>query len=151
MCSSDLKFYKHEGFLFRGNQICVPACSLRELLVRESHSGGLMSHFGVLKTLDILSEHFYWPRMRRDVERICSKCIACRKAKSKSMPHGLYTPLPVPTEPWVDISMDFVLGLPRTQKGSDSIFVVVDRFSKMAHFITCHQTNNASKLIMHQI
>ena len=111
--------------------------------MRESHSGGLMGHFGVHKTLDILSKHFYWPRMRRDVERICSKCIACRKAKYKSMPHGLYTPLPVPTEPWVDISMDFVLGLRRTQKGSDSIFVVVDKFSKMAHFIACHQTDNA--------
>lgn len=140
------KFYRHEGFLFRGHQICVPSCSLRELLVRESHSGGLMGHFGVHKTLDILAEHFYWPCMRRDVERICSKCIACRQAKSKSMPHGLYTPLTVPTEPWVDISMDFVLGLPRTRKGRDSIFVVVDRFSKMAHFIACHQTDNASHI-----
>ena len=102
-----------------------------------------MGHFGVHKTLDILFEHFYWPRMRRDVERICSRCIACRQAKSKSMPHGLYTPLPVPTEPWVDISMDFVLGLPRTRKGRDSIFVVVDRFSKMAHFIACHKIDNA--------
>ncbi|KAF7826402.1 Transposon Ty3-G Gag-Pol polyprotein [Senna tora] len=103
------KFYRLEGFLFRGNRICVPICSVRELLVRESHSGGLMGHFGVHKTLDTLSEHFYWPHMRKDVEKICSKCIACRHAKSKSMPHGLYTPLPIPTHPWTDISMDFVL------------------------------------------
>ncbi|KAF7821063.1 Transposon Ty3-I Gag-Pol polyprotein [Senna tora] len=58
----------------------------------------------------MLNEHFYWPNKRKDVEKICAKCIACKQAKSKSMPHGLYTPLPVPTEPWTDISMDFVLG-----------------------------------------
>ena len=81
--------------------------------------------------------------MCRDVERICFRCIACRQAKSKSIPHGLYTPLPIATEPWVDVSMDFVLGLPRTRKGRDSIFVVVDRFSKIAHFIAYHQTDNA--------
>ncbi|MCS5023630.1 transposase family protein, partial [Staphylococcus aureus] len=140
------KFFKHESFLFKENNLCIPNCSLRELLVREAHSGVLMGHFGVTKTLGVLHEHFYWPHMKHDVERICDRCITCKQAKSKTQPHGLYMPLPIPSEPWVDISMDFVLGLPRTKGGKDSIFVVVDRFSKMAHFIPCHKTDDASNI-----
>jgi hypothetical protein len=140
------KFYRIDGYLFRENRLCVPNSSMRELLVREAHGGGLMGHFGVRKTLDMLHEHFFWPKMKRDVERVCSRCVTCRQAKSRVLPHGLYTPLPVPSAPWVDISMDFVLGLPRSRKGRDSIFVVVDRFSKMAHFIPCHKTDDATHI-----
>ena len=105
-----------------------------------------MDHFGWKKTYEMLANHFYWPKMRRDVERFVQRCIACHKAKSKLSPHGLYTPLPVPSAPWEDISMDFVLGLPRTKRGRDSIFVAVDQFSKLAHFIPCHKSDDASHM-----
>ena len=82
--------------------------------------------------------------MKRDVDGICVRCVTCRQAKSRVQPHGLYMPLPILSKPWIDISMDFMLGLPRSKHDRDSIFVVVDRFSKMTHFIPCHKIDNVS-------
>ena len=115
-------FHLHDGFLFRANKLCIPDCSVRLLLLQEAHVGGLMGHFGAKKTESVLIDHFFWPRMRRDVERYVLCCEICRKAKSRLNPHGLYTPLSIPSTPWEDISMDFVIGLPRTQRESDSGF-----------------------------
>ncbi|WVZ93958.1 hypothetical protein U9M48_039907 [Paspalum notatum var. saurae] len=109
------KYVINEGFVFRANRLCILVGSVHLFLLQEAHGGGLMGHFGAKKTEAVLSAHFFWPKMRRDVE----------------------------STPWEDISMDFVLGLPRTKRGRDIIFVVVDRFSKMAHFIPCHKSDDA--------
>ena len=137
------KYVLNDGYLFRANRLCIPVGSVRLLLLQEAHGGGLMGHFGATKTLDVLANHFFLPQMRRNVQRFVSRCTTCQKAKSHLNPHGLYMPLPVPSIPWADISMDFVLGLPRTKRGRDNVFVVVDRFSKMAHFIPCHKSDDA--------
>ena len=98
-----------EGFLFTGTRLCVLKCSTRELLIREVHRGSLVGHYGENKTLTILREHYYWPVMERDVQDILKRCGTCQLAKSHSLPHDLYTSLPIPTAPWVDVSMDFIL------------------------------------------
>lgn len=74
-----------------------------------------MGHFGIHKTLNILYEYFYWSYMKYDVQSICDKCITRRQVKSKVKPHGFYTPLPLPTYSWIDICLDFILGLPSTK------------------------------------
>jgi hypothetical protein len=75
--------------------------------------------------------------MRADVKKFVNICKICQYEKGKKHTIGLYQPFHIPDRTLDAISMDFLLGLPRTQRGSDSIFVVVDRFSNMAHFIPC--------------
>ena len=114
-------------------------------MVREAHGGTLAGHFGLNKTIDNLREHFYWPKMGGDIHKFISASSICQKAKSR-FHQGLYTPLLVPSQHWNDVSMDFIVALPRTQRGKDAITVVVDRFSKMAHFIHCHETDDATHI-----
>ena len=84
------KFYKLDGYLFRENKLYVPNSSMRELFVREAHGGGLMGHFGVRKTLDVLHEHFFWPKMKCDLERACARCIPVGRPNLESY-HMDYT------------------------------------------------------------
>jgi hypothetical protein len=132
-----------DGWLFKNNRLCVPKTSVRESLIKEMHEGGLAGHFGVEKTIAMVLGYFYWPKLARDIEHVIRKCRVCQLAKSSTNPHGLYMPLPTPQAPWEDVSLDFITGLPRTQRNKDSIMVVVDRFSKMAHFVACHTTHDA--------
>ena len=81
----------------------------------EAHRARLVGHFGEKRMLEALKDHLYWPIMIRDVHRIVEQCVTCKKTKSKEMAQGLYMLLPVPNHPWEDISMNFILGLPRTQ------------------------------------
>jgi hypothetical protein len=135
-----------EGLLFRGNQVCIPNCSMRENSLKEKHSGGLAGHFGHDKTFVKLNESYFWLGMRSYVKRFVDRCRVCQHSKGKKHNAGIYQPLPIPERPWEVISMDFVLGLPRTQRGVDSIFVVMERFSKMEHFIPCQKTSDATHI-----
>jgi hypothetical protein len=119
---------------------------MRENLLKEKHSGGLAGHFGHDKMFAKLSESYFWPGMRADVKKFVDRCRICQHSKGRKQNAGLYQPLLIPERPWEAISMDFVLGLSRMQRGVDSIFVVVDRFSKMAHFVPCQKTSNATHI-----
>ena len=81
-------YFRHDGYLLRDKRLCVPKGSIRDLLIKEAHEGGLMGHFGVQNIYDTLHEHFYWSHMKHDMHKFCDKCLVCKKAKSKVMPHG---------------------------------------------------------------
>ena len=127
----------HDGFLFKSTQLCLPTTSIREYVVHELHSGGCCRHLGRDKILALVNNIYYWPRMKTNVIPICERGQTCQLEKSNKNT-GLYQPLTVPHTPWEDISMDFVLGLPKTPRKVDSSFLVVDHFSKMAHFISLY-------------
>ncbi|GKC36230.1 putative reverse transcriptase domain-containing protein, partial [Tanacetum coccineum] len=114
-------YHVQDVFLFKGPQFCIPDCSLKEKIVDELHALG---HFGQDKSIALVGRKYFWPKLRRNVTRHVERCQVCQRSKGVSTNVGLYTPLPVPSSPWNDVSMDFILGLPCTQRRKDSIMVV---------------------------
>ncbi|GJP62189.1 hypothetical protein CLOP_g19278 [Closterium sp. NIES-67] len=129
------------------SRLWVPGYDLfRTLLIQESHDNPTSGHFGVDKTLKMLQRNHYWPNMADDVRKYVSSCTACQIMKS---PHqraaGLLQPLDPPERPWQHVTMDYVTGLLAGPSGNDAILVVVDRLTKMAHFIACQQSITAEQ------
>ncbi|WVZ76567.1 hypothetical protein U9M48_024532 [Paspalum notatum var. saurae] len=104
-------------------------------------------HPGSTKMYYDLKERFWWPGMKRAVAEYVAVCDTCQRVKAEHQrPAGLLQPLKVPEWKWEEITMDFIVGLPRTQKGYNSIWVVVDRLTKIAHFIPVNTTYSGARL-----
>ena len=105
-------------------------------------------HFGVTVTLAKISPIYYWPKLQHSIIQYIRTCVQCQLIKShRPRLHGLLQPLPIAEGRWLDISMDFVTGLPPASNNLNMILVVVDRFSKRAHFIATRKTLDATQLI----
>ena len=83
-------------------------------MIWESHYSQVVGHFGVEKTMAMLQKHFYWPKLRQEVDKYIRSYTGCTIAKLTTKKHGLYTPLPTPDRPWESISMDYMSGLSST-------------------------------------
>jgi hypothetical protein len=83
-----------------------------------------------------LKQHYWWTKMKIEIAHYVARCDTCRRVKDIHMKAaGPLQSLPIPTWKWEDISMDFIVGLPRTAKGFDSIWVIIDRLTNIAHFL----------------
>ncbi|KAL2078839.1 hypothetical protein ACEWY4_024583 [Coilia grayii] len=109
--------------------------ALRSQVLQWGHDSLLACHPGATRTSQHIAQRFWWPNLEREVREYVRACPVCNRNKSSNRPPaGLLQPLPVPSRPWSHISLDFITGLPASD-GKTVILTVVDRFSKMAHFI----------------
>jgi hypothetical protein len=137
-----------QGTIWFKNRICVPEIdSLRETILKEAHDLDYSIHPGSTKMYQDLKRKYWWYGLKRDVAAHVVVCDVCQRVKAEHhMPAGLLHPLKVPKWKWEEIGMDFIVGLPRTQKGYDFIWVIVDRVTKVAHFIPVNTTYKGSQL-----
>jgi hypothetical protein len=126
-----------QGVLWFKDHIVVPKdAELRQQILDEAHLSRYSIHPGSTKMYQGLKQHYWWTKMKIEITRYVEKCDTCKRVKVVHMKTARpLQSLPVPTWKWEDISMDFVVGLPKTSKGYDSIWVIVDRLTKTAHFI----------------
>src|SRR6187551_3465250 len=137
-----------QGTIWFRKRICVPDIeSLREQILREAHDSAYSIHPGSTKMYEDLKQRYWWYGLKRDVAAHVTLCDVCQRVKAEHQrPAGLLQPLKVPEWKWEEINMDFITGLPRTQRGFDSIWVIVDQLTKVAHFISVHTTYTSAKL-----
>jgi hypothetical protein len=137
-----------QGTIWFKNRICVPDIKhLRETILKEAHDSAFSIHPGSTKMYQDLKQKYWWYGMKKDVAAHVALCDVCQRVKAEHQrPAGLLQPLQVPEWKWKEIGMDFIVGLPRTQDGYDSIWVIVDRLSKVAHFIPVKTTYSRAKL-----
>ncbi|GBG82499.1 hypothetical protein CBR_g34876 [Chara braunii] len=132
--------YWHGSQGTREPRICVPFTGqLRVRAVAEFHDHAAAGHMGFHKTLARVSRLYVWPKRKDFVKDYVAECPTCQEGNSANhFPYGLLQPLPIPEGRWKSISMDFIGPLrPPTPRGHDAILVVVDRFTKRAHFVPC--------------
>jgi hypothetical protein len=124
---------------YRDRLFAPPDDELRTQIVYRTHSTGPAGHPGRVKTLDLVTRTYWWPRLSRDVEEYVRACELCVRTKaSRSAPPGFLKPLPIPFRAWSDISVDYITPLPeciRDGRTYKHIVVVVCRLTKMRHFI----------------
>jgi hypothetical protein len=120
---------------------------LKELILREAHDSAYSIYAGSTKMYKDLKTQYWWYGIKRDIAEYVSLCDTCQRVKAEHQrPAGLLQNLKIPKWKWEEIGMDFIVRLPRIEVGYDSIWVIVDRLTKVAHFIPVKTTYSGAKL-----
>ncbi|GKC36005.1 putative reverse transcriptase domain-containing protein [Tanacetum coccineum] len=147
---------KEDGGLYLVERIWVPAYgNLRSLIMNEAHATKYFIHPGTYKMYYDLRDIYWWPGMKKDITLYVSKCLTYSKVKEEHQkPSGLLQQPKIPEWKWENITMDFIMKLPRTSSGHDTIGVIVDRLIKSAHFLAIredYKTERLARLYINEI
>ncbi|GJY02144.1 putative reverse transcriptase domain-containing protein [Tanacetum coccineum] len=138
-----------DGTLCLNNRSWVPCFGdLRTLIMHESHKSKYSIHPGSDKMYQDLKQLYWWPNMKADIATYVGKCLTCSKVKAEHQkPSGLLVQPEIPEWKWEKITMDFITKLPKTTNGYDTIWVIVDRLTKSAHFLPMRENDPMEKLM----
>ncbi|KAF5799660.1 putative nucleotidyltransferase, Ribonuclease H [Helianthus annuus] len=139
---------KADGAYYVTRRIWVPLYGgLRELVMDEAHKSRYSVHPGSDKMYHDIRTTYWWPSMKAHIATYVGKCLTCARVKVEyQKPAGLLQQPTIPQWKWEEISMDFVTGLPRSQRGNDTIWVIVDQLTKSAHLLAIKETDKFSTL-----
>ena len=139
---------RDNGIIVRGSRMCVPKIGeLKREIMEEAHSSAYAMHPSSTKMSNTLREHYWWKGMKKEITDFVSRCLTCQQVKAEHQkPAGKIQLLPIPVWKWEKITMDFVTGLPRTQRQHDVIWVIVDRLTKSAYFLPVSNDDPLEKL-----
>jgi len=122
------------NLLYRKEKLWIPAAAVQRVMESE-HDTRVAGHMGQDKTIELIRRNFWWPKMNERIIDFVRSCPECQKNKAaRHQPYGLSSPLELPYAPWQSVAMDFITELPVSEK-CDQLWVIIDRFTKMAHFI----------------
>jgi hypothetical protein len=139
------KYKIEDGMLFYEGRLCIPDVRhIQESILKDCHDIPIAGHPGFMKTYRHVRKSFFWPGIKSMVKDYVLGCEACQRTKAERVrTPGLLHPLDIPEMKWESVSLDFVTALPRVRGGFDSVLVVVDRLTKVAHFIPVKSTHTA--------
>jgi hypothetical protein len=127
---------------FKDRLVVPKDFELHRKIMDEAHCSQHSIHLGNNKMYQDLKKNFWWTRMKREIAKYVSECDTCRRVKTDHLrPARNLQPLSIPEWKWENICMNFIVGLPRTSCGYNSIWVIVDHLTKSAHFIPVSTTN----------
>jgi len=139
------KYSFSKDLLFKDSLLYIPSEELRVKILKIRHESLAAGHFGQAKTFELVSRDYWWPQMRDFINRYVSSCNCVRAKAPRHSPHGLLSPLPIPSGRWTDVTTDHITDLPPSS-GFNAVQTFTCRATKQVHFVPCTKNVTAEEV-----